>query len=100
MPFPGGSLYAMSKGAIAAMTRGWARDLGHRGITVNTIQPGPVDTDLNPANSDMSATLCQMLAVGHYGKPQDIADMVAFVAGPNASYITGATLNIDGGFTA
>lgn len=100
MPFPGGSLYAMSKGAVASMTRGWSRDLGHHGITVNTIQPGPVDTDMNPADGDFGATLSSMIALGHYGKPNDIAEMAVFLASPRAAYITGAALNVDGGFTS
>lgn len=100
MPFPGGSLYAMSKSAVATMSRGWARDLGQQGITVNTIQPGPIDTDMNPADGPFGETLSSMMALGHYGKPQDIAEMAAFLASPQASFITGAVLDVDGGFTA
>lgn len=100
MPFPGGSLYAMSKAAVAAMSQGWARDLGSKGITVNTIQPGPIDTDMNPADGAFGETLSAMTALGHYGKPQDIAELVTFLASPRAAYMTGAAVNIDGGLTA
>ena len=100
MPFPGGSLYAMSKGAVAAMTRGLARDLGPKGITVNTIQPGPVDTDMNPEQGPFGETLSAMTAIGRYGRPEEIADLVSFIASPRAANITGAALNIDGGLTA
>ncbi|PZD73277.1 Cyclic-di-GMP-binding biofilm dispersal mediatorprotein [Acaryochloris thomasi RCC1774] len=100
MPFAGGSLYAMSKGAVAAMSQGWARDLGPKGITVNTIQPGPIDTDMNPADGDFAESLNAMTALGHYGKPKDIAELATFLASPRAAYITGAALNIDGGLTA
>ena len=100
MPFTGGSLYAMSKGAVAAMSRGWARDLGPKGITVNTVQPGPINTQLNPENSPFGQTLSAMTAIGRYGKPQDVAELVTFLASPKAANITGATLNVDGGLTA
>ncbi|MEO0533753.1 MAG: 3-oxoacyl-ACP reductase family protein [Cyanobacteria bacterium P01_A01_bin.123] len=100
MPFPGGSLYAMSKAAVAAMSQGWARDLGSKGITVNTIQPGPINTDMNPADGAFGETLSAMTALGHYGKPQDIAELVTFLASPRAAYMTGAAINIDGGLTA
>jgi len=83
--------------ALAAYSGAWARDLGPRQITVNTIQPGPVNTELNPETSDMATTVKQMTALGRYGQPEEIAGMVAFLAGPDAAYITGATLNVDGG---
>jgi 3-oxoacyl-[acyl-carrier protein] reductase len=97
-PFPGIADYSATKGAIAAYTRGWARDLGPRGITVNNVQPGPIDTDMNPAqNGDFSQTQKTMTALGRYGTPEEVAAAVAFLANPAASYITGANLNVDGG---
>jgi len=95
--FPGGSDYAATKAAVAAYSRGWARDLGPKGITVNTIQPGPINTDMNPENSEMSEGAKAMTLLGRYGQPEEIAGAVAFIVGPDASYITGATLNVDGG---
>lgn len=96
-PFPGVGDYAASKAAVAAYSRAWARDLGSRQITVNTIQPGPINTELNPETSDMASMVKQMTALGRYGQPEEIAGVVAFLAGPDAAYITGATLNVDGG---
>lgn len=100
MPFQGGAVYAMSKGAVASLTRGLARDLGPRGITVNNIQPGPVDTDMNPAQGPFAESLLKFLAVGRYGKAEEVAAMVAYLAGPEAAYVTGAHLKIDGGWDA
>ncbi|SNS36021.1 3-oxoacyl-ACP reductase family protein [Pseudomonas segetis] len=100
MPFAGGSVYAMSKSAIVGLTRGMARDLGPRGITVNNVQPGPVDTDMNPQNSDFAETLKGLMAIDRYGRAEEIAAFVAYLAGPEAGYITGASLSIDGGFSA
>jgi 3-oxoacyl-[acyl-carrier protein] reductase len=100
MPFAGGATYAMSKSALVGLTKGLARDLGPRGITVNNVQPGPVDTDMNPADSDFAASLMDLMAVGRYGTVEEIASFVAYLAGPEAAYITGASLTIDGGFGA
>ncbi|XVO86058.1 3-oxoacyl-ACP reductase family protein [Pseudomonas palleroniana] len=100
MPFGGGGPYAMSKSALVGLTKGLARDLGPRGITVNNVQPGPVDTDMNPANSDFADSLIGWMAVGRYGHVEEIASFVAYLAGPEAGYITGASLTIDGGFSA
>jgi 3-oxoacyl-[acyl-carrier protein] reductase len=100
MPFAGGAVYAMSKSAMQGLTRGLARDLGPSGITVNVVQPGPVDTDMNPADGPMAAGLTPFLATGRYGRPEEIASFVAYLAGPEAANITGASLMIDGGFAA
>lgn len=100
MPFAGGSVYAMTKAAVAGLTRGLARDLGPRGITVNTVQPGPVDTDMNPKEGPFAESLKAMMALGHYGRGEDIAAMVSYLAGPEAGFVTGASLTIDGGFDA
>lgn len=89
-----------SKAAVSAYTRGWARDLGARSITVNLVQPGAIDTDMNPDEGPFAETLRSMAALGRYGRPGEIAAAVAFLASPNASYITGATLNVDGGQSA
>ncbi|MDZ7966536.1 MAG: 3-oxoacyl-ACP reductase family protein [Nostoc sp. DedSLP03] len=100
MPFAGGSVYALTKGAIASFTRGLARDLGPRGITVNNIQPGPVDTDMNPAEGSFADTMRSMTALQRYGRSEEVADMVSYLASAEAGFVTGASLNIDGGFTA
>ncbi|HWD93033.1 MAG TPA: 3-oxoacyl-ACP reductase family protein [Verrucomicrobiae bacterium] len=100
VPFVGGSVYAMTKGAVAGLTRGLARDLGPRKITVNNVQPGPVDTDMNPADSEWGRATLPDLALGRYGRSEEIAGLVAYLAGPEASYITGAGLLIDGGYAA
>ena len=98
VPFPGMSVYALSKGAIATFTRGLARDLGPKGITVNNIQPGPVDTDMNPATSDFADAVRGVMALPRYGKTEEIANLTAFLASDEAAYVTGASWNIDGGF--
>ena len=100
MPFPGGAVYAMSKAALVGLVKGLARDLGPRGITINNIQPGPVDTDMNPANGDFAEMLKKKMALPRYGHVDEIAAMVAYLAGPEAGFVTGASLTIDGGFTA
>jgi 3-oxoacyl-[acyl-carrier protein] reductase len=100
MPFAGGATYAMSKSALVGLTKGLARDLGPRGITVNNVQPGPVDTDMNPDNSEFATTLKGMMAINRYGHVDEVAGFVAYLASPEAAYITGANLSIDGGFSA
>jgi 3-oxoacyl-[acyl-carrier protein] reductase len=94
--FPGASVYSMTKGAIAAMTRGLARDLGPRGITINTIQPGPTETDIN-ADEAQRTMLRPLMAIGRMGKDTEVASLVAYLAAPESSFITGAALTIDGG---
>ncbi|HSH92947.1 MAG TPA: 3-oxoacyl-ACP reductase family protein [Roseimicrobium sp.] len=100
MTFAGGSVYALTKGAVASFTKGLARDLGPRGITVNNVQPGPIDTDMNPADSEFAKGLSQQLALQRYGNTDEIASFVAFLASPESSYITGANLLADGGYAA
>jgi 3-oxoacyl-[acyl-carrier protein] reductase len=99
-PWPGIADYSATKGAVAAYTRGWARDLGSRGITVNTVQPGPIDTDMAPQDGEVADVLKARTVIGRYGKPEEVAAAVAFLASPAASYITGTTLNVDGGYSA
>jgi 3-oxoacyl-[acyl-carrier protein] reductase len=100
MPFPGGGAYAMTKAAVAGLTRGLARDLGPRGITINTVHPGPVDTDMNPADGPFAESMKGMMALGRYGQGDEIAGMVAYLASPDAGFVTGASLTIDGGYAA
>ena len=100
IPMAGGSVYAMSKSALVGLTKGMARDLGPKGITVNNVQPGPVDTDMNPADGESAEQLKGMMALARYGKDDEIASFVAYLAGPEAGYVTGASLTIDGGFSA
>ena len=97
---PGLVPYAATKAAIKMFTQGLAREVGTRGITVNNIQPGPIDTELNPAAGDWAAPQIANTALGRYGTVDEIAAMVAFIAGPEASYITGASLTVDGGTNA
>jgi 3-oxoacyl-[acyl-carrier protein] reductase len=100
MPFAGGAVYAMSKAALVGLVKGLARDLGPRGITVNNIQPGPVDTDMNPATGEFADALRKLMALPRYGTGEEIAALVAYLAGPEAAFVTGASMTIDGGFTA
>jgi 3-oxoacyl-[acyl-carrier protein] reductase len=97
---PGLVPYAATKGAIKMFTQGLAREVGERSITVNNIQPGPIDTDLNPAAGEWAVPQKALTALNRYGSVDDIAALVAFVAGPESSYITGASLTIDGGTNA
>ncbi|AZD08489.1 Cyclic-di-GMP-binding biofilm dispersal mediator protein [Pseudomonas chlororaphis] len=98
--FATASAYTLTKGAVAGFSRGLVRDLGPRGITVNTVHPGPTDSDMNPAEGPVADFVRPNIAVGRYGEGQDIAGAVAYLAGPEASFVTGAELMIDGGFTA
>jgi 3-oxoacyl-[acyl-carrier protein] reductase len=100
MPFAGGAVYAMSKSALTGLAKGLARDLGPRGITVNNVQPGPVDTDMNPADGELAAALHGLMALPRHGRADEVAAMVAYLAGPDAAFVTGADLLIDGGFAA
>lgn len=93
----GAALYAMSKSALIGLTKGMARDLGARGITVNLVHPGPVDTDMNPADGPSSDDQRSRMAIPAYGKAEDIAGLVAYLAGPESGYITGAGFAADGG---
>jgi 3-oxoacyl-[acyl-carrier protein] reductase len=100
MPFEEGAVYAMGKAALDGLVKGLARDLGPRGITINNVQPGPVDADMNPETSAFSGTPRDLMAVPRYGSPEEIAALVAYLVGPEAGFLTGASLTIDGGFTA
>ena len=97
---PGLVPYAATKGAVKMFSQGLSREVGSRGITVNNIQPGPIDTDLNPAAGDWAVPQKAATALDRYGHVDEIAAMVAFVAGPESSYITGANLTVDGGMNA
>jgi 3-oxoacyl-[acyl-carrier protein] reductase len=97
---PGLVPYSATKGAVKMFTQGLSREVGGRGITVNNIQPGPIDTDLNPATGDWAAPQKAITALDRYGSVDEVAALVAFVAGPEASYITGANLTVDGGTNA
>ena len=97
---PGLVPYAATKGAVKIFTQGLSREMGPRGITVNNVQPGPIDTDLNPASGEWAVPQKAQTALNRYGHVDEIAGMVAFVAGPEASYITGANLTVDGGMNA
>lgn len=97
---PGGTLYAMSKSALTGFTKGLSRELGPKGITVNLVQPGPIDTDMNPATGAHADYLRLGISLGHYGDVSDVAGLVSFLAGPEGRFITGASLTIDGGYSA
>jgi NAD(P)-dependent dehydrogenase (short-subunit alcohol dehydrogenase family) len=100
VPYPGVSLYAMSKAALIGLTKGLARDLGGRGITANLVHPGSTDTDMNPADGPDAATEREYIALGRYAQPEDIAATIAHLAGDDGRYITGASIAVDGGFAA
>jgi len=100
VPVAGLTVYSLTKSALLAFTRGLARELGPQDVTVNVIQPGPIDTDMNPANGDFGDLNRQLTALGRYGSTADIAGAVVFLAGPTGNYITGSALTVDGGFNA
>jgi 3-oxoacyl-[acyl-carrier protein] reductase len=100
MMTPGLVPYSATKGAVKMFSQGLSREVGGRGITVNNVQPGPIDTDLNPALGDWAAPQKANTALDRYGSADEVAALVAFVAGPEAAYITGANLTVDGGTNA
>ncbi len=97
---PDMGVYNASKFAVTGFSRSWAKDLGAKGILVNAVQPGPIDTELNPATGESAKVQKARTALGRFGRPEEVAAAVAFLAGPDATYITGATLNVDGGQNA
>lgn len=100
MPVAGMASYALSKSALQGMARGLARDFGPRGITVNVVQPGPIDTDANPADGPMKELMHSFMAIKRHGRPEEVAGMVAWLAGPEAGFVTGAMHTIDSAFGA
>ncbi|MFC7303114.1 SDR family oxidoreductase [Streptomyces monticola] len=100
VPGPGGTLYAMSKAALTGLTKALARELGGRGVTANIVHPGPIDTDMNPADGPYAEAQSAMTALGRYGTAGEVAAMVGYLAGDEASYVTGAEFSVDGGHAA
>ena len=100
VPLPGMALYCGTKFAVRGLTKGWSRDLGPTGVTVNAVQPGPIDTDMNPADGPMAETQKKFTSLGRYGQPEDVANAVAFLASPRAAFINGECLSVDGGWNA
>lgn len=100
VPFPGIAVYAATKSAMESFTRGLARELGPRHITVNLVRPGPIDTDMNPAEGPLAASILPSLSIARYGKTREVAEAVAFLAGPGAAYVTGSGILVDGGISA
>ncbi|MEN3749845.1 SDR family oxidoreductase [Sphingomonas sp. HF-S3] len=100
MPVPGMASYALSKSALQGLARGLARDFGPRGITINVVQPGPIDTDANPADGPMRELMHSFMAIKRHGRAEEVAGMVAWLAGPEAGFVTGAMHTIDGAFGA
>ncbi|WP_329097783.1 3-oxoacyl-ACP reductase family protein [Streptomyces sp. NBC_01439] len=100
VPGPGGTLYAMSKSALTGFNKALARELGGLGITANVVHPGPVDTDMNPADGPYAGTQAALTALGRFGMPREVASVVSFLAGEEAAYVTGAEFAVDGGHAA
>ncbi|MBX7534792.1 SDR family oxidoreductase [Qipengyuania sp. GH1] len=100
MPLPGMASYALSKSALQGMARGLSRDFGPRGITINVVQPGPIDTDANPADGPMKDLMHSFMALKRHGRPEEVASMVSWLAGPEAGFVTGSMHTIDGAFGA
>ena len=100
VPFPGLTLYSMTKSAHLAFTRGLARELGAKDITVNLVQPGPIDTELNPADGASADSNRSLVALGRYGATDELASVVLFLASPAASFVTGSVITADGGYNA
>ncbi|MFI6494111.1 SDR family oxidoreductase [Streptomyces sp. NPDC050564] len=100
VPGPGGTLYATSKSALIGLTKALARELGDRGITANIVHPGPIDTDMNPADGPHAAGQAAMTALGRFGAAGEVASVVAYLAGAEAAYVTGAEFAVDGGYAA
>ncbi|MFD3870168.1 SDR family oxidoreductase [Streptomyces sp. NPDC058623] len=100
VPGPGGTLYTMSKASLTGLNKALARELGERGITANLVHPGPVDTDMNPADGPYAGPQAALTALGRFGAPDEVASMVSFLAGPDAAYVTGGEFSVDGGHAA
>ena len=100
VPFAGIAVYAATKSALESFTRGLARELGPREITVNLVRPGPIDTDMNPADGALAPAILPSLSIARYGRTREVAEAVAFLAGPGAGYITGSGILVDGGISA
>jgi NAD(P)-dependent dehydrogenase (short-subunit alcohol dehydrogenase family) len=100
VPFPGIAVYAATKSSLESFTRGLARELGPRDITVNLVRPGPIDTDMNPADGALAPAILPSLSIARYGRTREVAEAVAFLAGPGAGYITGSGILVDGGISA
>lgn len=98
--FPGVSIYGATKAAVQGLARGWARDLAPRKILVNVIQPGPIDTDMNPADGPLAPLVQGSVALGRHGKAEEVAAVAAFLASDDSSFVTGTTIDVDGGWAA